>query len=403
MREPRVETGKRTMLYMATSLAVTAGGLLFCYYLFGIAPAEGKTLNSVLADNVFASWPLGGTIALITILSEGALLLVAAQAGFVDGPRVMSNMAIDSWLPRRFASLSERLTMQNGVIVMGTAALALLLYTRGSVGALIVMYSINVFVTFSLSQLGMIVFYLRNRQRERQWSRHIIVHVIGFLVCITILAVTVYEKFLEGGWVTLVITSGVVALCYLIRGHYLKTRSAVRALEATLADIPSVTPYNNAPINPSDPTAILLVSGFNGFGLHTLLSVVRNFPGVYKNFIFVSVGEIDSGTFKGAEEIGALRESVKDALEKYVKVTRKHGFPADYRMDIGTDVAEMATSLCEQAAAEFPRATVFAGKLIFQRENAFHRLLHNETAFAIQGRLQWMGITSVILPIRVME
>lgn len=403
MREPKVETGKRTMVYMAASLAVTAAGLLFCYYLFGIRPAEGKTLNSVLADNVFGAWPLGGTLALVTIFSEGALLLVAAQAGFVDGPRVMSNMAVDSWLPRRFASLSERLTMQNGVMVMGSAALALLFYTRGSVGALIVMYSINVFVTFSLSQLGMITFYVRNREKERQWSTHIVVHVIGFLVCATILAVTVFEKFLEGGWITLLITTGVVALCYVIRRHYGKTRAAVRTLETTLSNIPSVEPYNSAPVNPGDPTAVLLVSGFNGFGLHTLLSIIRNFPNVYRNFIFVSVAEIDSGTFKGAEAIEALKRNVRESLEKYVKLTRKHGFPADYRMDVGTDVAETATNVCASVAAEFPRTTVFAGKLVFQRDNMFHRFLHNETAFAIQARLQWLGVTSVILPIRVTE
>ena len=403
MREPKVENGKRTMLYMAVSLAVTAGGLLFCYYLFEITPTEGKTLNSVLADNVFGNWPLGKVIALITIFSEGALLLVAAQTGFVDGPRVMSNMAMDSWLPRRFASLSERFTMQNGVMVMSTAALALLLYTSGSVGALIVMYSINVFLTFSLSQLGMILFYVNNRDRERRWSRHILVHVVGFIVCITILVVTVYGKFLEGGWVTLLITTGVVALCYLILRHFKRTRSAMRALEATLSDIPSVAPFNEDPVNPRDLTAILLVGGFNGFGLHTLLSVVRNFPNVYKNFIFVSVGEIDSGTFKGSEAIEALKQWVRDSLEKYVKVTRKHGFPADYRMDIGADVAETATALCQAVVAEFPRSTVFAGKLVFEKENMFHRIFHNDTALAIQGRLQWLGITTVVLPIRLME
>lgn len=122
MREPKVQTGKRTMVYMASSLAITAGGLLVCYLLFNIKPMEGRTLNAILAGEVFSGWPFGGVIALVTILSEGALLVVAAQTGFIDGPRVMSNMAIDSWLPRRFASLSERLTMQDGVILMGTAA-----------------------------------------------------------------------------------------------------------------------------------------------------------------------------------------------------------------------------------------------------------------------------------------
>jgi amino acid transporter len=403
MREPRVQTGKKTMMYMATSLAITAGGLLVCYYLFKIRPIEGQTMNAVLATTVFGSWPAGAIIALITLFSEGALLFVAAQAGFVDGPRVMSNMAIDSWLPRRFASLSERLTMQNGVLLMGAASLVLLLYTKGSVAALVIMYSINVFITFSLSQLGMIRFFIQRRKTEAKWKNHILVHIIGFIVCVTILSVTIYEKFLEGGWVTLLITSAVIALCYVIRRHYNKTRSAVQILETTLADIPSVSPFNSDPVNHKEPTAVLLVSGFNGFGLHTLLSVVRNFPNVYKNFIFVTVGEIDSGTFKGAEEINALKQSVKTSLEKYEKVARKHGFPADYRMSIGTDVTEAATALCEEVTKEFPRSTVFAGKLVFQRDNVFQRVLHNETAFAIQSRLQWLGIMTVILPIRVMK
>jgi amino acid transporter len=401
MRDPKVQTGKRTMVYMASSLAITAGGLLVCYLLFKIVPVEGKTLNAVLAGEVFSSWPLGGMIALITILSEGALLVVAAQTGFIDGPRVMSNMAIDSWLPRRFASLSERLTMQNGVILMGAAAFILLLYTGGSITALVIMYSINVFATFSLSQFGMIRFFLKNRDRDIKWKQHIVIHIIGLILCLTILCVTVYEKFGEGGWVTLVITSGVIGLCYLIRRHYTKVRDSVRHLEETLSDIPASETFNKDPANPKDMTAILLVSSFNGFGLHTLLSIVKNFPGVYKNFIFISVAEVDSGTFKGISEMEALRTSVKTDLEKYVKVTRVHGFPADYRTEIATDVVDSVTGLVEKTVREFPRSTVFSGKLVFRHENPFQRILHNETAYSIQRRLQWDGIPTVILPIRV--
>jgi amino acid transporter len=401
MRDPKVQTGKRTMVYMASSLAITAGGLLVCYLLFRIRPVEGRTLNAILAGEVFSNWPLGGMIALITIMSEGALLVVAAQTGFIDGPRVMSNMAIDSWLPRRFASLSERLTMQNGVILMGAAAFILLLYTGGSITALVIMYSINVFVTFSLSQLGMIRFFLKNSDRDAKWKQHIVIHIIGLILCLTILCVTVYEKFGEGGWVTLIITSGVIGLCYLIRRHYFKVRATVRHLEETLSDIPVTEPFKNDPLNPKDMTAILLVSSFNGFGLHTLLSIVKNFPGVYKNFIFISVAEVDSGSFKGVAEMEALQASVNHDLGKYVKVTRAHGFPADYRTEIATDVVESVTELVEKTVREFPRSTVFSGKLVFRQENPFQKILHNETAYSIQRRLQWEGIPTVILPIRV--
>jgi hypothetical protein len=168
-----------------------------------------------------------------------------------------------------------------------------------------------------------------------------------------------------------------------------------------LSDIPVITSENKDPVNPSDMTAILLVSGFNGFGLHTLLSIVRSFPNVYKNFIFVSVAEIDSGSFKGVAEIDALKKSLKHDLEKYVHITRQHGFPADFRMDIGTDVVESATDLVESVVKEFHRSTVFTGKLVFRQQNPFQKILHNETAFAIQRRLQWDGVATVILPIRV--
>jgi amino acid transporter len=401
MREPRVHTGRKTMAYMATSLAFTAGGLLFCYLLFGIKPTTGRTMNAILADTMFGTWPLGYWLALITILSEGALLIVGAQAGFIDGPRVMANMAVDSWFPRRFAALSERLTMQNGVLVMGVAAFVLLIYTHGSVSALVVMYSINVFLTFSLSQFGMVRFFVTNRHREPKWKQHIIVHIVGLILCLTILVITTYEKFEEGGWLTLLITSVFIVLCYLIRSHYVKVRNSVRKLEQIVEDIPPSAPYNEQPVDPKEMTAVLLVSGFNGFGIHTLLSIVRSFPGLYKNYIFLQVAEIDSGSFKGVQEVEALKESVKHGLEKYVKVTRKHGIAADYRMDVATDVVGAATQLCESIVREFPKATVFTGKLVFRYERFFSRLLHNETAFAIQRRLQWDGITTVILPIRV--
>ncbi len=135
MREPKVQTAQRTMVYMAVSLAVTAGGILLCYLLFRVAPEEGKTMNAVLLER-FAGGVARGRrrrsgrgFVVVTLVAEAALLFVAAQAGFIDGPRVMANMAIDSWLPHRFAQLSDRLTMQNGVLLMGGAALATLLWT----------------------------------------------------------------------------------------------------------------------------------------------------------------------------------------------------------------------------------------------------------------------------------
>jgi hypothetical protein len=96
-----------------------------------------------------------------------------------------------------------------------------------------------------------------------------------------------------------------------------------------------------------------------------------------------------------------LEESVKNSLEKYVELANKLGFSADYRMATGTDVVETATRLCKEIKREFHHSTVFTGKLAFRKEQFYHKMLHNETAFAIQRQLQWDEIPSVTMPIRL--
>ncbi|MCX6561690.1 MAG: APC family permease [Candidatus Aminicenantes bacterium] len=400
LREPRAETGKKTMVYMAVSLAFTAGGILICYLLIGVRPTAGRTLNAVLAGQVFGGWSFGPALAVVTIFTEGALLLVAAQTGFVDGPRVMANMAVDYWFPHRFASLSDRFSIQNGVLLMGGAAIVLLLYSKGNITTLVVMYSINVFLTFSLSQLGMSRFFIRNRKTDPKWRKNLPIHLIGLVVCVTILVVTSIEKFALGGWLTFVLTSIVVALCLATKRHYNKVRGGVRELDELLA-IPADSRPNHEPIDPHKMTAIQLVNGYNGFGVHTFLTIIRSFPGLYKSFFFVSVAEIDVGSFKGSDAVACLEGSACDALRQYVDLARRLGFPADSRYDLGTDIVETASRLVENVVKEYPKSTVFAGQSVFRQSGIIHRLLHNETAFAIQQELRWKGITTVILPIRI--
>lgn len=403
MREPRAETGKRTMKYMAASLALTASGILVGYLLLGIRPLSGKTMNAVLAEAVFSGWQvgpldLGYSLLLVTLLSEGLLLFVAAQAGFIDGPRVMANMAVDSFFPHRFAALSEQLTMQNGVLLMGGAALLMLFATGGNIHVLIVMYSINVFVTFTLSQLAMTRFWIRRRLERR--GRHLGIHVIALVLCAVILAVTLFEKFSEGGWLTLLITAAFVALCIAIRAHYDGVRRGLRQLDEILGSLETTGEPNRAPLDSAQPTAVLLVSGFNGLGVHTLMSTLRFFPGLYRQFVFVSVAVVDSGTFKGKEEIDALHVQVQKDLDRYVRLARGLGFPSESVTETGTDVVEEATYLCAGVAQRYPRATIITGKLVFKRERWFQRLLHNELPAIIQRRLQWLGVPMVVLPIR---
>ena len=156
MREPKVATAKKTMKYIAFSLIFMVMGLMVAFLLVGVKPEAGKTLNAVFFESISQNWGsgIGYYFVLLSLLADAALLFVAAQTGFLGGPRVLSNMAVDKWFPTKFASLSDRLVNQKGVLFMGGAALLTMLISRGSVTFLVVLYSIAVFITFSLSQAG---------------------------------------------------------------------------------------------------------------------------------------------------------------------------------------------------------------------------------------------------------
>jgi amino acid transporter len=428
MREPRVQTAKRTMVMMAISLSITAGGIILCYLLLHVQPDPHKTMNAVLFERFAGAFEIGGMrvghgFVWVALLSEGALLFVAAQAGFVDGPRVMANMAVDSWLPHRFSALSDRLSMRNGVLLMGGASVAALLYTRGNVGRLVVMYSINVFVTFSLSQLGMSKFWIQHRREHlNEWKKHLSIHLTGLTLCLTILAVTVLEKFLEGGWLTLVITGALCGVCLLIKRHYNLVGRAIRALdkefpapediegsaEAALAQLP--LRYHSMPIAADEvppepsaehPVAILFVGGYGGLGRHALYTLLRMFKRHFRGVVFVSVAVVDSDVFKGSDELKALEERTKHSLARYERFGRSLGLATASSFAVGTEVAVEAEKLGVELFRKYPEGLVVAGQLIFEEDTLWNRALHNETAFLIQQRLQHAGVPMVVLPVRI--
>ncbi len=400
MREPKVKTGRRTMVYMAASLAFTASGLILCYLLWNVAPVEGKTMNAVLVESFIQVVPLGGLFVILTLVSEGALLVVAAQAGFVDGPRILANMAIDGWVPKRFASLSERLTTQNGIMLMGGAALAALIYTHGDVRALVVMYSINVFITFCLTELGMTRFWFTSRHKNPAWNRKIIIHLVGLTMCSTILTFIVMEKFGEGGWITLVATATVLTLCFLIRRHYRSLQYRVNKLYESLTNLPEQKHDGPLLFDPRQPTGVLLVGSYSGLGIHTLLSALKNFPEHCRNLVFVSVAVVDSDSFKVRDALDKLVEHSREDLAKYVRLAGSLGVPAEFRLKIATDPVEALEQLCLDTLPNFKRVTFFAGQLVFSKPKWYQRILHNETAFALQRRLQLAEQTLIILPTR---
>jgi hypothetical protein len=231
----------------------------------------------------------------------------------------------------------------------------------------------------------------------------LIIASIGTVVTGMILAVTTVIKFEEGGWVTLLATGAFVAFCFLVRNHYRRVKRMLSSLDEVLTNLPLPEPKHMPELAPDGPTAIVLVESYSGLGIHTVLSIQRMFPRHFKNFVFCSAGLVDSGQFKEVKDVHALEAKVRGDLEKYIALIHRMGYYGEYRYTLGTDLINELENMCTDLVKEFRRPVVFAGQLVFQRENLFTRSLHHETAFAIQRRLQFVGIQVIILPIRVWE
>ena len=181
------------------------------------------------------SWgTFGHYFVIATLVSEAGLLFVAAQTGFLDGPRVLANMALDRWVPTRFATLSDRLVTQNGILIMGISALAVVFLTQGSVKLLIVLYSIAVFITFILSQAGMVRHWWESRTKVKDWKKKLIINGVGLVLTALILMSVIVVKFGEGGWVTLLIIGAFAGVVILIRRHYDSASVLIKELNARI-------------------------------------------------------------------------------------------------------------------------------------------------------------------------
>ncbi len=411
LREPRVQTGKRTMIYMAVSLAFTAGGIILLYMLCDVPAVKDETMNGTLEKIVFGSWVWGGMavgkwLVYATLISEGLLLFIAAQTGFIDGPNVLSNMAVDSWFPHRFANLSHRLVRMNGILVMGVSTLIILVLAKGSVDALIVLYAINVYITFTLSQLSMCVHWWQARKTQKDWKSRFAINGLGLTLTFIILVATVMAKFLEGGFITVTLTGALVFLCFMVKRHYQDVRKALKRLDDALINLP--LPDRDAsepPLGPcgkENPVAVIMVENFNGLGIHAIFSIRKLFGDKFKDLLFISIGRIDSSKFKGVEELENLRANTEDNLRKYVELAHKMGYHSDFRYTLDIDILDGMEKLCDQVAAEFKDPTFFSGKLIFAKETFWSPILHNQTSLEIQRRLLFKGNNMVVVPIRVL-
>ena len=408
LKEPRVRTGKWTMFLMALSLSVTAGGIILLYLLWDVAPVQThETLNATVFRQIIDSLGLSGGLShgllIATLAFEGALLFVAANTGFLGGPAVLANMAADRWAPNQFSALSSRLVTRNGVLLMGVAALAILLWTRGSVGLLVVLYTVNVFITFTLSLAGLTLFWWRQRRDVEGATRRLALSAFALLVTSSILVIIVVERFLQGGSVTLVITSCVVVTGLLIRRHYSRVRAMIAALGRTRRWNLTPLPAGEPALDPAAPTAIFLVSGNRGLGLQTIDRVEALLPGHFRNHVFISVGTVDTESYGSDQALRTLQYETRATLDLLVNYSQHAGKGACWLDGYASDRRVELERLSLEARERFPNSVFFSSRVVLESDHWWNRWLHSQTPFAMQRLLNDRGIELVILPVMLRE
>jgi len=407
LSEPRVRTAKLTMFMVAVSLAFTAAGIILLYLLWDVEKIDGQTLNASVFYLITDGWNIGGVglsdiIVPIVLMLEAGLLVVAANAGFLAGPNVIANMAADEWMPKSFSSLSSRLVVKNGIFFMAVSALLTLLITGGSVHVLVVLYSINVFITFSMSLLGLSIYWFRHRYRREKWLSKLIISVLGFIVCSGILLITIFEKFYQGGWITLLITSLFIASGLAIKKVYRAFRINLLQKESEFYNYEFLPANPNlAEIDKSAPTAAIIVDQTFGSGMNCLLAIKKLFPGIFSNFIFVTVGEVDSNTMREEKRWRDMRRKTKSILNKYKNYCNANGRFAKAYIGYDTDVVEKLTQLTNRVAKDYPNVVFFGTKFIFDNENILTQSLFNHIPYIMQRRLHVKGQNMVILPMKI--
>lgn len=213
-RKPESRNASATLLWMAVILGTFFFGLTILAHEFGIQHADKVSVPAQIAKTVFGESPVFYTIQASTAL----ILLLAANTSYADFPRLGSILARDRFLPHQFTFRGDRLAFSNGIIVLGVAASALLIVFDADVDLLIPLYAFGVFVSFTLSQGGMVVHWLR--LREPGWRRSMVISGVGAAATGVVAVIVGGTKFSEGAWISMIAMFALAIAFFSIYRHY---------------------------------------------------------------------------------------------------------------------------------------------------------------------------------------
>ena len=214
LRPPEGRNAQAVMTWLGVISIVMFLGITYLAFDFGIVPGGDETVVSKIARRVFGTSLMYYAVQTATML----ILLLAANTSYADFPRLSSILARDRFMPRQFATQGDRLVFSNGIVILSGFAILLIVAFAGDTHALLPLYAIGVFISFTLSQSGMVLRWLR--LKERGWRWRVWVNGLGAIVTAVVLLTLAVTKFVEGAWIVVLIIPMLVGLFLLLHRHY---------------------------------------------------------------------------------------------------------------------------------------------------------------------------------------
>ena len=227
-QKPEADNAGKTLIVMATLLGVMFLGITFLARALGIIPVEHESVVSQIGRQVFGTGPLYLAFQAATAL----ILVLAANTAFADFPRLSSILARDGYAPRQLANLGDRLVFSNGIVALAVLAAALVIIFGGHTHGLIPLYAVGVFLSFTLSQAGMVRHWLKTQ--ERGWRTKAAINGFGAVATGVVLCVVVESKFTQGAWIIVLLIPALVVMFRSVHQHYIDMREQVSLHEGDI-------------------------------------------------------------------------------------------------------------------------------------------------------------------------
>lgn len=244
-KRPESKNAAATMAAMAVILGIMFLGISALAYHYGVLPREDETVVSQIARLTFG----GGLLYYLVQAATMGILILAANSALNGFPRLASILAKDGYMPHQMSSRGDRLVFSNGIVILGVMACLLIILFRGQTHALIPLYAVGVFLSFTLSQAGMVRHWLV--KRSRHWRKHLLVNGLGAFATGLATVIIASTKFLHGAWIVIGLLPVIIMWFRSVHAHYVAVQEQV-ALER-----------DHRPAQPRKNTVIIPISGVN--------------------------------------------------------------------------------------------------------------------------------------------